>query len=395
MRELFKLFRWQDGLDILVLTFVFYRLYLRLRSRKALRMILAILALPFFYLIAQWIDLPLSVWSLQNLWAVILLVLVVIFQQEIREVLGSVTVPNFLFGKSEVLPPKVLDKITEAAFQIANRGMGGIIVLQRGDDLDEFIHGKTLIDAAVTEEMLISIFYPQSPLHDGAVIIRGDRIRYATALLPVSQSSSLPKEWGTRHRAGLGITEVSDAECIIISEERREVLFAYKGEVEKKEAKEDLRKSLSDLPSHSEKKRDGTRWPQKILNDFPRKAFFLFLVCLLWILVIGIRQGEIGFTIPIEYYSVPSNLEIVGEPPREINVRLKGSQRLLSSVKPDSLRLKVDLSKAHPGTNQVFLSDTNINAPSGITVTHFNPQMIRIQLSSIPRANTKQSSPRI
>jgi diadenylate cyclase len=112
MKDLFHLFRWQDGLDILILTFVFYRLYLWLRKKKALRMILAILALPFYYLVAQWIDLPLSVWGLQNLWAVVLLVLVVIFQQEIREVFGSITLPSFLFGKSERLSSKRVDKIS-------------------------------------------------------------------------------------------------------------------------------------------------------------------------------------------------------------------------------------------------------------------------------------------
>ena len=215
MKDLLNLFRWQDGLDILILTFVFYHLYLWLRKKKALRMILAILALPFYYLVAQWIDLPLSVWGFQNLWPVILLVLVVIFQQEIREVLGSITLPAFLLGKPEKLPSKGIEKIAEAAFRMVAKGIGGLIVLQKGNHLDEFIHGKSLLDAELNEDLLVSIFNPQSPLHDGAVIIWGNRIRYAAALLPVSQSPSLPKEWGTRHRAGLGITEVSDAECIL------------------------------------------------------------------------------------------------------------------------------------------------------------------------------------
>ena len=389
MKDLLNVFRWQDGLDIIIFTFVFYRLYLRLRRKRALRMILAILALPFFYIIAQWIDLPLSVWSLQNLWAVILLVLVVIFQQEIREVLGSVSLPTFLFGRSEALSSKVLDKITEAAFQMANKRMGGIIVLQRRDDLDEFIHGKTLIDSEVNEDMLVSIFNPQSPLHDGAVVVQGDRIRYATAFLPVSQSASLPKEWGTRHRAGLGITEVSDAECIIISEERGEVLFGYKGNVEIKKEKEELKKSTTTLASPQDGKNREKRSLQRLLNDLPVKAFFLFLICLLWIFVIGIRQGEISFSIPIEYYSIPQNSEISGQPPREIKVRLKGSQRLLSSLNPDHMRVQVDLSEAHPGANQVVLSEININVPSGITVTHLYPQNIRVQLSPISKLNKK------
>jgi uncharacterized protein (TIGR00159 family) len=389
LKDLIHVFRWQDGLDIIILTFVFYRLYLRLRRKRALRMILAILALPFFYIIAQWIDLPLSVWSLQNLWAVILLVLVVIFQQEIREVLGSVSLPTFFFGRSERLTSKILDKITEAAFQMANKRMGGIIVLQRRDDLDEFIHGETLIDSEVDEDILVSIFNPQSPLHDGAVIIQGDRIRYATALLPVSQSPSLPKEWGTRHRAGLGITEVSDAECIIISEERKEVLFAHKGNVERKEGREELKKSMATLSSFQERKSREKRWLQRLFNDLPVKAFFLFLVCLLWIFVIGIRQGMISFNIPIEYYSIPQNLEISGQPPKEIKVRLNGSQRLLSSLNPDHIRAQVNLSGAHPGANQLTLSEMNINVPSGITVTHLYPQNIKIQLSQIPPPNKK------
>lgn len=389
MKDLLNLFRWQDGLDILILTFVFYRLYLWLRKKKALRMILAILALPFYYLVAQWIDLPLSVWGLQNLWAVILLVLVVIFQQEIREVLGSITLPTFLLGKPEKLPSKGIEKIAEAAFRMVAKGIGGLIVLQKGHDLDEFIHGKVPLDAELNEDLLVSIFNPQSPLHDGAVIIWGDRIRYAAALLPVSQSSSLPKEWGTRHRAGLGITEVSDAECIIISEERKEVLFASRGMTERKGGKKELEESLSGSSSpHGERERK-TRGFGKFFSDLPTKALFLLLVCLLWVFVIGIRQGEISFNVPIEYYSIPHNLGIAGVPPKEVNVRLRGSQRLLSSLNPGYLRVQVNLSNAHPGTNQVSLSDTNLNIPSGISVTDFYPRRITFQLSETSNSRHK------
>ena len=389
MKSILNLFRWQDGLDILILTFVIYRLYLSLRKKRALRMILAILALPFYYIVAQWIDLPLSVWGLQNLWAVILLALIVIFHQEIREVLGSITLPTFLLGKPERLSTKGLDTIAEAAFRMIDKGIGGLIVLQRGDDLDEFIHGKTLLDAEINEGMLISIFNPQSPLHDGAVVISGDRIRYATALLPVSQSPSTPKEWGARHRAGVGITEVSDAECIIISEEKREVLLASMGKAERKEGKKDLQKSLSDFRSLPGKNDGEKRWLEKIFDDLPIKALFLFLVCLLWIFLIGIRQGEISFKIPIEYYSIPQSLRITGDPPKEVNVRLRGSQRLLSSLNPDHLRVRFDLSDAHSGTNQLSLSETDINIPSGISVTHFYPRTVKVQLSPMSNSNKK------
>ena len=383
MKDLLHLFRWQDALDIVILTYIFYRLYLWLRKKKALRMILAILALPLFYILARWVDLPLSVWGLQNLWPVILIVLVVIFQEEIREVLGNVSLPSFFFGRSEKLTSEAIDRIVEAAFQMAARRIGGLIVFQKGDDLDELIHERTDLDAEIHEDLLISIFSPQSPLHDGAVVVQGDRIRHAAALLPLCKSTSLPKEWGTRHRAGVGITEISDAECIIISEERGEVLLACKGILQKKERREDLRQALVDVTPVQEKKNREKGWPQKLLEDLPRKALFLLLVCLLWMFVIGLRQGEVGLNIPIEYYSIPQNLVITGEPPKEVNVRLKGSQRLLLSLKPDQIRVRVDLSSAHKGSNQISLSEANIDAGPGISVSNFYPRNLRLQLSPV------------
>jgi diadenylate cyclase len=387
--DLFRLFRWQDGLDIVILTFVFYRLYLWMRRKRALRMILVILALPFFYIVAQWIDLPLSVWGLENLWAVILLVLVVIFQQEIREGLGSISLPSLFFGRPEALPPKVIDKLTDAAFQMARNGIGGLIVLQRENDLDEFIQGQTLLDAEINEGIFLSIFNPHSPLHDGAVILQGNRIRYATALLPVSRSQTLPKEWGTRHRAGLGITEVSDAECIIVSEERRKVLWASGGDIEKKEKEEDLKRSLSTSSPGSEERVKGKIRVKKIFDHLPMKVSLFLMVCILWVFLIGIRQGETTFNIPIEYYSLPQDLKIAGDPPTEIQVRLKGSQRLLSSTKVKQVRLQIDLSQCHSGINQVPFSGVDINVPSGIIVTHIYPQMIRIRLSPISMREKK------
>ncbi len=381
MKDLLTHFRCQDGLDILIVTYVFYRLYLWLERKKAVRMVVALLALPFFLFLAKWIDLPLSVWGLQNLWAVILLILVVIFQQEIREVLRSFSLLTFFFGRLEALPPRVLDRVVEAVFALAERGFGGLIVLQQADDLEGFTHGKTSLDAEINEDLLIGIFNPQSPLHDGAVILRGDRIRCATALLPVSQSASLPKSWGTRHRAGIGITEVSDAKCIIVSEERKEVLLAAGGKAERKDRKEALTESLSDLRSSSVRKESRSKTWGKVLENLPLKGLFLFLVVLLWVFVIGLRQGEMSLSLPIEYYSIPNQLTLSAETPREVSVRLRGSQRLLGSLNPERLRVQVDLSRARPGANQIALSETSIGVPSGIKVLSFYPQKIRLQIT--------------
>ncbi|MGB9627813.1 MAG: diadenylate cyclase, partial [Thermodesulfobacteriota bacterium] len=341
--NLLQLFRWQDGLDILILSYIFYRLYLWLKKKRALRMVIAILSLPIFYLIGRWMDLPLSIWIFQNMWSVIIIILVVIFQQEIREVLGNISLPSFLFGNPEDISPKAIDKIAGAVFQMVDRKMGGLIVFQRRDNLDEMIHEKKFLDGEVSEDILLNIFDPQSLLHDGSIVIHGDRIRYMAAILPLSRSASIPKEWGTRHRAGLGITEVSDAKCVIISEERGEVLLASEGKVKRIGSKEELKENLIEV-FPVENIRDKKRGLLKrIFDDIPKKIFFLFLVCFLWIFVIAIPQREINYSIPIEYYSIPKDLEITGDPPREINVILKGSQRILSSMKPNQIRVQVNL----------------------------------------------------
>jgi uncharacterized protein (TIGR00159 family) len=392
MKELLTSFRWQDILDVLIITFVFYRLYLWLRGKRALRMIIAILALPFCYLVAQWFDLPLTVWGFKNLWAIILFVVIVIFQQEIRAALASITLPSFLLGKSERerLTSGHLDHIVEAAYKLREKRIGGLIVLQGRDDLDEFIHGKTRLDSEISEDLLVSIFNPLSPLHDGAVIIHGGRIQYATALLPVSQSTILPKDWGTRHRAGVGITEASDAQCLIISEERGEVLFAHLGHARRAEKKEDLKNRLSQLSSLPKEKPWRKGWPFQLFNELPKKLVFFLLVCVLWVFVVGIRQGEMTYDIPIAYYSVPQHLAMTGDPPREINVRLRGSQRFLSSLTPDQVRVRVDLSGGHAGNNQVTLSESEMSVPSGITITHFYPRRINVQLSEVGKTNGRK-----
>jgi hypothetical protein len=185
----------------------------------------------------------------------------------------------------------------------------------------------------------------------------------------------------------VGITEVSDGECIIISEERGEVLIASQGKIEKKKGKEDLKESLADWTPIGDSKDEEKAWPNKILRDGPTKVLFLSLVCILWIFIIGIRQGEVSLNIPIEYYSIPQNLAIVGEPPKEVNIRLKGSQRLLSSVKTDYVRVQVNLSNAHKGTNQISLSETDIATRPGITITHFYPRNLRLVLSPVTNSN--------
>ena len=174
-----------------------------------------------------------------------LLIIAVLFQPEIRRLLlrlGEVPMFWWLFhGETAIMP-----EIVTAAFTLAQRKVGALIVIERDVGLGALIEGGTPVNAAVTSELLVTIFWPGSPLHDGAVIIRGDRIAAAACLLPLTEQPGLARTLGTRHRAAIGVTEDSDAISIAVSEETQQVSFVHRGELRMGLDKDQLRKILEE-----------------------------------------------------------------------------------------------------------------------------------------------------
>ena len=157
-------------------------------------------------------------WLVQSFWAQIVIAMIVLFQPEIRRALAHIGEAQFLnFASAEEL--KSLEEIVRAAVSLANRKIGALIVIERDTSLKDFVEIGTNLDARVSKELLLSIFHPTSPIHDGAVIIKGNRVAAAGCFLPITLSSELSKSLGTRHRAGIGLTEETDAVAIIVSEE--------------------------------------------------------------------------------------------------------------------------------------------------------------------------------
>lgn len=247
MIELLKEHRWVlDIIDITLMSLILYRLLLIVKGTKAAQMLIGLGILLLASLVSRYLELFTIDWLVQSFWAQIVVAMLVLFQPEIRRALAHMGEAQFLnFASAEGL--KSLEEIVRAAVSLSNRKIGALLVIERDTSLKDFVEIGTNLDARVSKELLLSIFHPTSPIHDGAVIIKGNRVAAAGCFLPITLSSDLSKALGTRHRAGIGLTEETDAVAIIVSEETGLISVALGGKIEEKIDMGALRDMLTDI----------------------------------------------------------------------------------------------------------------------------------------------------
>jgi diadenylate cyclase len=225
---------WKDLLEILVVSAVFYRILVLLAGTRAIQMLLGLLLLVGIYLLARVLDLDLIRTLLETFGAFGVIAALVVFQPELRSALAHLG-RNQLWSRifSRLEETEVAEEIAQAAEDIARSKFGAIIALEREGGLGEYAETGTPLQARVSAALLSTIFAPYSPLHDGAVIIRGDMIVAAAAILPLTQFPVTDKSLGTRHRAALGLSEETDAVVLVISEETSLISVANRGQLER------------------------------------------------------------------------------------------------------------------------------------------------------------------
>jgi diadenylate cyclase len=236
-----------DLLDILIVAFFIYQLLLIFRGTRAAQ-ILVVLAILYLTSHASLsIGLLTVNWILQSLLGVWVLMMVIIFQPELRRALVSFGQRNFLrvFSRGEEV--HMIDELARSAVSLASKRTGAIIVLERETKLDSYVEPGINLDAVISRRLLESIFFPYSPLHDGAVIVNNGRIVAASCFLPLSLSPEVSKDLGTRHRAAIGITEETDAVAVVVSEETGTISLAYGGKIERDLDALAVRKRLGEI----------------------------------------------------------------------------------------------------------------------------------------------------
>ena len=261
MGNLADLFQWAnlsitfvDVIEILIITFLFYHIIVWVRSTKAWSLVMGILVIAAFVLLAAAFQMSTILWIAENTLDVGLIALVIIFQPELRKALENLGQKNKfkkLFNLSKTDDKKfsdhTIEELIKSTYAMGKVKTGALMVLQNEHDLGDYVKTGIDVDAILSSQLIINIFEKNTPLHDGAVIINGDRVVSATCYLPLSDNTRLSKDLGTRHRAAVGISEASDSLTIIVSEETGRVSIAQGGRIHHDVDADFLRKKLQEL----------------------------------------------------------------------------------------------------------------------------------------------------
>ncbi|MEW6426736.1 MAG: diadenylate cyclase CdaA [Thermodesulfobacteriota bacterium] len=228
MLDLIKSIRWQDLADILVVSFIIYRIILLIRGTRAMQMLAGMVVLLVIYFGARELEFMTLYWLLNTLMSSIFLIIIIVFQRDIRRVLTRVGQTPFGRTGDDTMD-SVIEDIVAAAQEMAEKRIGALMIIERETGLKEYFDSGEDIDAKVSKGLLLSIFHTSSPLHDGGVIIKNNRVMHARCLMPLSKNPYISRRLGTRHRAAIGISEETDAVVIVVSEERGQISLVQHG----------------------------------------------------------------------------------------------------------------------------------------------------------------------
>ena len=264
-----------DIFEIFIIAFLVYYILVWIKATRAWLLLRGIIVIGVFLLLAFLMDMSTIVWLAQNILSFVVIALIVVIQPELRHALENLGRRNFLpsvfFSDTanrtqEAFSDKTINEIAKACVEMGKMKTGALIVIEQKESLKEFERTGIDVDAIVSSQLLINIFEHNTPLHDGAVIVRGNRVTSATCYLPLSDNLGLSKELGTRHRAGVGISEVTDSLTVIVSEETGKISVAYLGELERNLNLEQLKERMQVILNNqsSEEKSGGRRkWKRK------------------------------------------------------------------------------------------------------------------------------------
>src|SRR5271154_850417 len=242
-----EIVRWQDLVDILLVCIIVYRVLLLIRGTRAVQMLTGFGIILIFYYLAERLKFHTLHTILVEFFNNLILILIIVFQDEIRKALTQVGRNPFFTTTNTIEEVAIIEDICQASATLAQQRIGALIVLERETGLKNYIEAGTILDSKVSADLIVSIFHPTSPIHDGALIIRNSRISSAGFLLPISRDPAINKELGTRHRAALGLAHETDAVVIVVSEERGEMSLVHHGTMVRDLDVNNMRQQLLEL----------------------------------------------------------------------------------------------------------------------------------------------------
>jgi uncharacterized protein (TIGR00159 family) len=369
--------RIQDIADILIMTFLLYQLYSWFRGTRAIQVLLGLGVVTLIYFATRFLDLYMTSWVLQELGTVLIVLIIVVFQTEIRQALYRFSLLRHMLDSRQDTQHSQFQDIAETLFRMAANRTGALIVFQGNESLHDLMTNGVVINSEISPQMLESIFYDGAPFHDGAALINNGRIEKAACHLPLSVNPDVPQHLGTRHRAALGLSERSDAVIVAISEERGEVSLVTAGTILLMNSPTDLIMALDGL-LRSEAERPRVTLRQRVFSNLFPKIALLLGVCAFWGLITT-RQGQITtVTAPVRLHGVPDSLFLLRTLPEDVTVQIKAMSSLAPPPSKLDLTAEIDASGMTEGTTIIRVNHEDITTPSGMIITAVSPSSVRV-----------------
>lgn len=369
---------WRRTVDFIVLAATLY-VVLRWASRaRALRIVLIITALYAGVLVARQFDLLITAWILQGAALISVALLVIVFQPEVRRALSRL-------DRQLLSPPRgavsILDNtLAASAFELARQGLGALFVVTGQEPIDELLEGGTVLGADISSPLIEALFQKSSPLHDGAVVIEGARIAQAGAVLPLTQRRDVPPQYGTRHRAAMGLAERTDVLCIVVSEERSDVTLMRGRSILHMTTAQQLSAILENSVSHP-----ALSLPVRLrtlaVSNWRIKLAALGLAALIWSAAVFDPSSTVReIAVPLEFRNVPFGLDVASPTVTNVSVELRGRTWLMNSNEVLGLVARLNLAGSKEGARTLKVDAGTLGLPPGVELIRAVPPTIAVKL---------------
>ena len=371
--------RFADVVDVALVTMLLYTAVALIRRTQAAFVAIGILMLGGLYIAARGLDLRLTAWIFQGFFAVLLVILVVIFQEELRQLFERIALSGLRRRAEPPLPFDSGDILVKCLSDFARDRVGALVVLPGRQPVDRHVQGGIALDGRLSEPLVKSIFDRHSPGHDGAVIVEGDRVKRFAAHLPLSTDFAQLVGFGTRHSAALGLAERSDALCLVVSEERGQVSVARQGRLRTLASPQQLGAVVQDFLSGTRPRGGRAGWLEIARENWIEKLASLALVMGLWYLFVpGSRPSMFTYEVPVKVVNLSSTLVLEAVDPPVVTVVFSGLRRAFYLFDPTELTVTVDASLASLGRRSFRVSADDIEFPNGLTLEEIRPPRVKL-----------------
>ena len=373
--------------DIIFVAVLLYTAIVWIQRTRAAFVVRGIIILGVIYIVARYLDLQMTAWVFQGFFAIFLIMIVVIFQEELRQMFERIAVWSLTRNRAPAIGSTTTDVLVRTVADLAKERVGALIVIRGNDPLERHITGGIVIDGKLSGPLLKSIFDPHSPGHDGAVVVENDRLTRFATHLPLSKDLRQLYNVGTRHSAALGLAELADVLCIVVSEERGTISVARNGRLQEMENVQQLGSAIEnflheEFPSPERRKLSL----QFFRENWIAKAAAISLAVGFWyIFVPGAKTVEMNYRIPVSVVNVPSSLLIDEIDPPAVNAKFSGPRRAFYLFDPKKISVTVDVSMAEMGRRTFNITEQNIRYPKDLTLQDLNPSTLKL---SVKRAAT-------